>query len=366
MIVLFYISGHGFGHAARTIEVINALARLDPSVSIALRTSVPEWFLRASLEAPAEILPADVDTGVVQPDSLSIDEDETARRAASFYADFDTRVRSECALIRERQTTLVVGDIPPLAFAAARAAHVPSVAVSNFTWDWIYGGLPGFDRLATGVRDRIARANADATLTLRLPFAGGFAAMDRIEDVPLVARVAKMPRERTRAILGLPGDRPIALATFGGHGSTVNLDAAARTGRFLLVATDYEVGSNASAHPHLRIVSAVELESAGLSYTDLLAASDVVVTKLGYGIVSECVANGVAMLYALRGHFIEQDVFIDQMPAVVRCRQIDRTDLRAGRWSAAIEALLQQPKPSRTMEANGADTVARRLAMMST
>ena len=31
-----------------------------------------------------------------------------------------------------------MGDIPPLAFAAAHAAGLPSVAVANFTWDWVY------------------------------------------------------------------------------------------------------------------------------------------------------------------------------------------------------------------------------------
>ena len=35
-----------------------------------------------------------------------------------------------------------MGDIPPLAFAAAAAAGVPAIALCNFTWDWIYGAYP--------------------------------------------------------------------------------------------------------------------------------------------------------------------------------------------------------------------------------
>jgi len=46
---VFYVSGHGFGHAARATQVVNALARLEPAAPVVIRASVPEWFLRASL-----------------------------------------------------------------------------------------------------------------------------------------------------------------------------------------------------------------------------------------------------------------------------------------------------------------------------
>ena len=37
--VAFYISGHGFGHASRQIELINALGTRRPDLSIVVRTS---------------------------------------------------------------------------------------------------------------------------------------------------------------------------------------------------------------------------------------------------------------------------------------------------------------------------------------
>ena len=361
MTLLFYISGHGFGHASRDIQVINALARRVPGLRVVLRTMVPEWFLRASLEARVEIIPGDTDAGVVQPDSLSIDEVGTARRAAAFYARFDEHVAREAELIRSLEPALVAGDIPPLAFAAAAAAGVPSVAISNFTWDWIYGGFPGFDTLAPGVRAVIARANAQATHTLRLPFAGGFAAMRQIEDVPLVTRRPTLAKGDTRGRLGLGHERPIVLATFGGHGGNIPLERAAESARFTVMATDYEVGSHLTPHPNLRVVSGEAMRRLGLTYTDLLAASDVVATKLGYGIVSECLANGVALLYTLRRRFIEQEVFMREMPAVMRSLHIDTDALRDGRWAERVEALLAQPWPAPPPSADGADVVAGRM-----
>ena len=358
MVIVFYVSGHGFGHAARATEVVNALARLEPAVPIVVRASVPEWFLRASLQAPAEVSPCETDTGVVQHDGLSIDEDETARRAAAFYAGFDACVERERRWLVDRSATIVVGDIPPLAFAAAQAAGVPSVAISNFTWDWIYAGFPNFDRLAPGVRQQIADANALATLALRLPFHGGFKSMRRVERRP--PRRAARVRIARRHTASPPAVRRPACGARDLRRPQRNHPAGPRRRQriFQLVATDYEVGRGAPVHPNLRVVTSDELKRTGVSYTDLLAACDVVVTKLGYGIVSECIANNVALLYSPRGRFVEQDVFIREMPAVLRCRMIDQDDLRNGRWSGSIEALLEQPAPGSSMPTNGAAITA--------
>jgi L-arabinokinase len=355
--VCFYISGHGFGHAARAVTVMNAVVRRNPRVDLVVRTRVPQSFLDQSLATRVERLEGEVDTGVVQPDSLSVDEETTARRAAAFYADFDAKVDEERALLHRLRAGLVVGDIPPLAFAAAHAADIPSVALGNFTWDWIYEGYPCFDAVAPGVRALVAGANAEAALALRLPFAGGFASMPRVEDMPLVARCAARSRDETRQLLQLEGSRPVALATFGGHGGGIPLANAAASGAFTIVGTEYEV-AHGTHPPGLRLIPTAELRRAGVTYTDLLAACDVVVTKLGYGIVSECVANQVPLLYTTRGRFREQEVFEREMPQVLRSGKIDRDDLLTGNWASAIDRLLASPPPPARMPVNGADACA--------
>ena len=92
MSLVFYISGHGFGHASRSCQLIGAVARRAPGLRLVVRTTVPEWFIRAGLDVPVEIVSGETDTGVLQPDSLSIDDAGTAARAAEFYRTFDTRV----------------------------------------------------------------------------------------------------------------------------------------------------------------------------------------------------------------------------------------------------------------------------------
>ncbi len=79
-----------------------------------------------------------------------------------------------------------------------------------------------------------------------------------------------------------------------------------------------------------------------MHYQDLVAAADVVVSKPGYGIVSECVANGTALLYTSRGRFAEYDVFVSEMSQYLRNRYMPPEALMAGRWAAAIDDLLAQ------------------------
>ena len=100
------------------------------------------------------------------------------------------------------------------------------------------------------------------------------------------------------------------------------------------------------------------LEEADVRYEDLVAAADVVVSKPGYGIVSECIANQTALLYTSRGVFAENDVLIAGMKPVVRSRFISQDDLRSGRWEPSIRALLAEPEPREHMPTDGASVVA--------
>ena len=359
MTIVFYTTGHGFGHATRDIEVINSILVKRPGARIIARTSVPRWFFERSVRGPIDLQAAEVDSGVVQIDSLHLDEDETARRAARFYADFDRRVDAEAALLKAAGASVIIGDVPPIAFAASGLTGIPSVAVANFTWDWIYETYPQFERLAPGVLALIRDAYRCTTHALRLPLGGGFEPMAAVtRTVPLVARRSKLGRTGARRAMALDGDAPIVLASFGGHDSGLRYDDVARNTSFTLVTTDYEMPEVPAPAGRLRRFTTELLADRGLQYEDLVAASDVVVSKPGYGIVSECIANGPALIYTSRGRFAEYDVLVAEMPRVLRCRYLPQEDLRTGCWADAVTGVLRQPPPPATLDTNGAAVVA--------
>ncbi|MCA1646384.1 MAG: hypothetical protein LC797_13300, partial [Chloroflexi bacterium] len=103
------------------------------------------------------------------------------------------------------------------------------------------------------------------------------------------------------------------------------------------------------------------LATAPLDYASLLGACDVVVTKPGYGVVADCVANHVAVLYTDRGPFREYDVLVQALPKLTRARYVPRTDLLAGQLGPHLDALLELPARRSEQRVDGARYVARRV-----
>lgn len=336
--IVFYISGHGLGHVSRELDLIRALTSLRPDLRVVVRTAAAPWMFEPHPEI--QLQPVEVDTGVAQVDSLRLDPTETAVRAARFYRDFDRRADEEAAVVDALGASAVVGDIPPLAFTAAARAGVRSIAVGNFTWDWIYRAYEEFHTVAPGVIDKITDAYAEAEVALRLPMHGGFGPMaDVTTDIPFIARRSQHDPAEIRRHLHVPDDVTLVLSSFGGYG----LDIAPE---------------RIAAEEGLTILAFNRHPPAGLAYPDLVAAADVVVSKPGYGIISECIANDTALVFTSRGAFAEYDVLVKEMPKALRCQYLPMTDLLAGRWAGAVRAALQQPRPAARPRIDGADVAA--------
>jgi L-arabinokinase len=361
-----YISGHGFGHASRTIEVLNVLAAREPRLRILVRSQVAPWLFRATAHPAVTVTPVACDTGAVQMGSLHVDVEETVRQAAAFMHGFPARVEAEAAALAAADATLVLADAPPLGIAAARAAGRPAVLLGNFTWDWIYAAYTGGSSLA----DTIGQIYATADLALRLPLHGGFATCPRIHDLPFIARRSRRDGAAVRQALGLPMDRPLALVSFGGYGvDQLDLAALARTPRYGIVMTGSTPLGDGTLQARGRVGSLIALDepamyARGYRYEDVVKAVDVVVTKPGYGIIAECAANDTALVYTARGHFAEYDVLVEGMPRYLRTAFIDHAALFAGRWCDALDAALAQAAPPERADVSGADVAADLLLSM--
>jgi hypothetical protein len=357
MAIVFYISGHGFGHASRDVEVINRLTSLDEH-PLVIRSSVSADLLRRTLRVPYDLRPGLCDTGIVQSNSISHDDPATVAATLDFYRTFDRRVDAEVEALADLDVRLIVGDIPPLAFATAAALGIPSIALGNFTWDWIYERHPGFLPEGVTTLDQIRECYRLVDLALELPFSGGFDTFDRVEPLPLVARHATQPAAATRAQFGLPPQGRIALLSFGGYGlPALDLSAIDCRDTWTIVTTD-RATADAVALPHVRIIAEREFIDGPFRYEDLVAAADLVVTKPGYGIIAECISTGTALVYTSRGEFREYDVLVSALPRLLRSQFITHADLFAGRWRDVFERALGQPEPPDRIATNGAEVAA--------
>ncbi len=352
----YYISGHGLGHASRSCQIINTLRRRYPEISVEVVSTAPAWFFKGFLDASVPVRALALDFGVLQRDSLIMREEETLEAYRAFLPERQRLVAAETELSRAAKVRLVVADIPAAAFAAASAAEIPSVGISNFTWDWIYQGLaeryPGYEDVLASLTEDYRQAG----LLLRLPFHSSESVIRVIEDMPLVARIGTANREDIRRQLDVPYDYRVGLISFGGFGlRTFDPAPLAQLKNWIFLTET--VFSTAPAN--LRLVP-----NGRFAYPDLVRAADVVISKPGYGIVSECIANRTACLYTGRGDFREQSLLIDGLHRYGRAQEISNEDLRAGRWQKALESLFDQPEPPETIATDGDRVIADRLARL--
>lgn len=349
-----YVSGHGFGHAVRVMEVVRALRRRRPDLPVMFRTTIPRWLLEFNLDHPFHYGATRLDVGAIQGDSLDVDAAATLRAYARFAEEAERLVVQEAETLRLHRPALILADIPALAVDVAARLGIEALALTNFSWDWIYADyvrdFVEYTYLIEGLRASYSRT----ALLLRLPFHGDLSAFPRVRDIPLVARRATVEPDDVRRRLGLPRGTRIVLLSFGGIGVALRQVPADIEGVTFVVT---EAGHHTAPAP-CRVVSVAEMKAAGIRYQDLVAAADVVMTKPGYGIVAECIANRTAMIYTDRGRFAEYPCLVDGIERYLPHAFMSKADLYAGRWQGALEQVLSRPRHTVTVATNGAEVAA--------
>ena len=126
--LVYYISGHGFGHASRAIEVLNAVAARRPGLPLHLRTRAARWMFDLTMRGTFEYHALETDPGVVQHDSLSLDAAETVRRATAYARDLPALAAREAEVLRSLDAALVDRKSTRLNSSHSDRSRMPSSA----------------------------------------------------------------------------------------------------------------------------------------------------------------------------------------------------------------------------------------------
>jgi len=361
--ILFYVSGHGYGHATRTSEVLRALVAEQPDWTIHVRSNVPPHLMAGIGRVEYHPSSESLDPGVVEEaDSLGVDIAATLEQVQRHYGCREERVASEARWVADHDISLIVADFPPLAGQVAAASGVPCVGLGNFTWNWIYEPFFG-DGAPRHLLSWIRDSYAPMACWLRLPFSHSEEgeSIRRVVDVPLVARRPRRePADVLRQLNIDPADgRPrIVLAMRGRIPPTVRAAVAdANPDWLFLHFDDRNVGSRGNER-------AVTL-TGDLLFTDVLNACDAAVSKFGYGMVSECITARKRLLCPPRRSFREDEIFEREVHRQLRLARISRDDFLAGRWSQPLGQLLEAPVIEPTLAVNGAEVCAREIVRIA-
>ena len=347
----YFITPHGFGHAARACAVMAAAQRHIPELRWEIFTRTPEWFFAESLTGPFALHPTDTDVGLVQVDALRADLPATVERLAGLLPFAPERVDGLTSQVNALGCQAVLCDIAPLGIAVAQAAGIPSVLLENFTWVDIYGEYipecPALRPYSEQMADWFAAAdyhiqtepacNPSANATL---------------SVPPVSRAPRTARSAVRSLLSIPHDSPFLLITMGGVDFQHSyLDRLAHFPDVHFVLPGNQTATDAPPNVHLLS------PQSGIFHPDIVAASDGVVGKIGYSTLAEVYAAGVPYGYVPRPRFRESDVLSAFVEREMTGFAIDADELSDGRWIEQVPDLLALPRRG-VERRNGAEVIA--------
>lgn len=347
------ISGHGYGHAAQVIPVLNELGRRLPGLTALLRTSVPVPFFEGRLDIPWEVSPVQQDVGCVQQSPIKIDEAATWTETLRFHENWPARVAAESQAMRVRSPACILSDISYLALEAGAQAGLPSVGLCNLSWDRVLAMLadpanPEHGRLIKDIEGSYGKAE----LFIRLAPGISMPAFRKTVDVAPIARPITGDRARLAAAINTPPEDRLVLVGFGGIAlEALPFHAMERMQGYRFLVSGPVPAGLQRCHPAL---------SLGLSFGFLLASCDLLVTKPGYNMVVEAVALGKPVLYVRRYNFADEQSLVDYLHRHGRGLELPLEDFEAGRWRDALDRLSRcpdasLPPPSPTGAAEAAD-----------
>ena len=356
---------------------------------------------------------AHLDTGAVQETAFRVNGEKSLLAYREIHESREECLAREKAWLEEAHVDVVVSDVVALICRAAYDACIPSICMSNFTWDFIYesfedgygsknacgvgGGVITATTAAacapiTGTtastfnatslntpRDTTEKSTIDALNTVRtaaiatthgkeqnvddgkdwcremikmlkddyacaslfcrLPGAAPTSILDdRVIDVTMIVRQIEQGRDvMRREVLGIEDkEMKVVVLTLGGqmlgavHGSVITHDTIPNGWTCV-------VGSSMEKHLPHPLPDSVVLLPATVHFPDVIAAADAVIGKIGFGLVSECLAGQTPLIFVSRENFAEETYLKSLLLSYNAGFEMSLEDFASGAWIASLE-----------------------------
>ncbi|KAK4274334.1 hypothetical protein QN277_017570 [Acacia crassicarpa] len=350
LVFAYYVTGHGFGHATRVAEVVRHLILAGHDVHVV--TGAPDFVFTSDIQSPRLFIrKVLLDCGAVQADALTVD------RLASLEKYSETAVKPRTTILEKEtewlnsiKADLVVSDVVPVACRAAADAGIRSVCVTNFSWDFIYAEYV----MAAGYHHRsivwqIAEDYSHCEFLIRLPGYCPMPAFRDVIDVPLVVRKLYKSRKEVRKELGIADDVKVVILNFGGQPSGWKLKEECLPSGWLCLVCG--ASDSQDLPPNFK-------KLAKNAYTpDIIAASDCMLGKIGYGTVSEALAFKCPFVFVRRDYFNEEPFLRNMLEHYQSGVEMIRRDLLTGHWKPYLERAMTL-KPCYEGGINGGEVAA--------
>jgi hypothetical protein len=171
-------------------------------------------------------------------------------------------------------------------------------------------------------------------------------------EVPLVGGRGRNVRERLKSHLGLERRKYVGLIYLGefgmGGGSWKGLEK-------------FEDWDFIGIYPMPGLpANYLLVGKEDFAYLDLIASSDVMISKLGYGIFAQALMNGTPLIYLPREDFAEYPVLDKALLEWGHGYSLPAVDFRSLKWERALQAVISRRRPEPQVS-DGAGVCAREI-----
>ena len=281
--ILYYITDHGLGHASRSVAIIRELQKSN--IRVIIRNSNSINFLKSSLPG-IEIIDGITDVGPIMTknDSL-IDKTKSNVAINNWIHGMDENLKKEKELILKLNPNLVISDISAVPIKASNLAKKRSLAISNFCWSDV------LDFLDSEKLSKLTSFYETADLAIQLPFGSDMKPFKTKKKIGIVCRKPTRDKKTICNILKLNYD---SYKIFVHLSDQYNFNIR-NTFSTQIISTGAKVNTFSKQI------------SPWIEGQDLISSSDLVICKLGYGMVSECLTTGIPFLYLYDSNHKEQN-----------------------------------------------------------
>lgn len=274
--IAFFISDHGFGHDSRNIPIIRYILEATKDIRIIIKTGKNQGqFIRdlvGDFNGRVTYFFEAMDMGLVlKENSLDVDSEKLEEKVQDYISSFEEKVSKENEFLHYNNVNLIVSDIVPWIFKCANELSIPSILISNFTWVEIYK-----EYLSNEICDKYIDCYklADKALFYELYMEEMKDYIKNYEKVSLCSRdfdlekADKIKRSFKSPIVYISVGRSVALKD--------EVDVSSLNYDFIV--TDGIRLSGDNVH---------YLDKETPNTQDYLIASDFIITKAGFGTISE-------------------------------------------------------------------------------
>lgn len=279
MYIVLYISSHGFGHMTRCLSLIeNILKNTEYNIYIACGKKQNDFARIYLSKYKSRIIYKDLvtDIGLINKDnSLEVDKEKLESKLVEFVSSWDDVVNKEVEELKKLNIKSIVCDISPIGCLVGKKLNLPTTFISNFTWIEQYEHL-GIDEDLIN-KFRTAYSNINKFIQYDLCLAKDYINANEVYSGGFVCReIDKLKVDEIKAKYGNS-----IFITCGKSASLNCINIKNFSGTIFTTS-----GIDITTEKECNIV---QLPVDILDTQNYIAASDIAITKAGWGTIAEAI-----------------------------------------------------------------------------